>query len=309
MRFPVVLGLAALALIAGLAATASAAPSIDVLDAPDVVVANPSENMTQDNFNPDYVFSPEVRVTNDGNPSQVNTEVALYADPSTSGCPEDKTAYRVSFIVKTRELDGGESVRIGGSSSPQAGGDAYWPSAISRQYYDAKANETVEIGGHTYTMCAAVRVSGQDASCDKPEDQTCVVARDSFRSYVREENQAPEITEASVSKEEPDVGEQVLLEADATDADTQPREDDLTFTWSSKAFEATGRTARTSFPSPGEHTVRLTVSDGFDETVRRLTVDVQNPDDPGPGGTDDAPLGPAVALVGLVTAALAARRA
>lgn len=306
MRGLALAGLSLLVLL--LAPVATAAPTISVLDAPDVVVANPPGNMTQDNFNPDYTFSTAVRVTNDDDPSQVNPEAIVYTDPSVEGCPDDERAFTVSFIRKTRDLEPNAQIEIGGSDDPTVGGNAYWPMAISQEYRDPNAGESVEFGGDEHTFCTNVRVTGQDASCNKPDDQTCVVATDPFRAYVREDNAAPEITEFSVP-ENPEPGQTVLFEADAEDADTQPRPDSLSFTWTAGSFEDTGRTVQHAFPINDTYTVTLSVTDGFDTVERSVEVAVGDAGEEGPiGGDDRIPLPPALALIGLVAAALARRR-
>lgn len=304
MRGLVLTGLSLVLLL--LAPAATAAPTISVLDSPEVVVANPPENMTQDNFNPDYPFSATVRVTNDGDASQVNTEAVMYTDPSVNGCPDDERAFPIHIILKTRELDPNEQIEIGGSADARDGGDAYWPLAISQEYRDATTNESVEIGGAEYGFCANVRVSGQDPSCEKPDQETCVVASDPFRAYVREENAAPEITEFSVP-ENPDPDQEVLLRADAEDADTEPRPDSLSFTWSGSGIEDTGRTVRHTFPSNGTYDVTVSVTDGFDTVERTAEIAVGAAGDDG-GGTDPTPVPAALALAGLLAGALVGRR-
>jgi hypothetical protein len=302
MRSRRLVGLLAAAALVGLAGLATAAPTIDVLDSPDVTVANPPDSIQYDDkgnaeVNLDYRFSAEVRITNDGDPSQVNPEAIVYTNPDVEGCPQDERAFPAHLIVKTRKLEPNEQLRIGGAATPEAGGEAYWPMYVLQTYQDARTGNDVEIENGTYTLCPAVRVSGSDASCDKPEDQTCVVATDSFTTYIRRMNQAPEITSLEVSDEPVDPGDTVRFQADATDADTQPRPDDLVFRWSTTAFEDTGKTVTTSFPTEGEHTVALEVSDGFDTTTRNATIAVGDV-----GGSEDTSLAPGPGALAMVAA-------
>ncbi len=295
---------ASLAALVGVAGLAAASPSITVVDAPEVTVANPSETMTQDNFNPDYTFSAEVRVVNDGDESQIHLEAWIVEDPSIEACDEDNEAYPVTFVRKTRTLDPGEEARFGGSASVGDGDDAYWPMAVSEAYGNAETGEEARFGGEEYTVCALVRVSGDDPSCDRAVDRSCVVAQAPFRVFVREENQPPEVTTFSISNEAPRPGQQVLLEADATDADDQPREDDLSFTWQLGAQQATGQTVRHAFPQ-GTHTVTLEVTDGFDTVTETMEVTVGEDGDAGP--LDEAPLGPLLGVLALGAAAALGR--
>ncbi len=258
---------------------ALAGPSITVVDAPEVTVANPSGNMTQENFNPEYVFSSEVRVVNDWEESQVHLEAWVYADPSVRECPEDEDSFPVSFVRKTRTLDPGQEARFGGSTASGDGGDAYWPFAVSERYQNAETGEVVEIGDDTYTFCVLVRVTGSDAACDKPDNEACVVARAPFQTYVRGENQPPEITQFSISDENPEPGQEVLLQGDAVDEDTEPRPDDLFFTWRVNGAEHSGQTARHTFGQAGTYTVTLEVTDGFDTVTQSREVVVEGDGD------------------------------
>jgi hypothetical protein len=302
MRSRRLVGLLAAAALVGLAGLATAAPTIDVLDSPDVVVANPPDSIQYDDkgnaeVNLDYRFSAEVRITNDGDPSQVNPRALIYTDSGVEGCPEDERAFPVDLIIPTRGLDANEQIRLGGAASPDAGGDAYWPMYVLQTYQDAQTGDEIEVGDDTYTMCTVIEVTGSDESCDKPDDQVCRVAKDSFTTYVRRTNQAPEITSLEVSDEPVDPGDTVRFQADATDADTQPRPDDLVFRWSTTAFEDTGKTVTTSFPTEGEHTVALEVSDGFDTTTRNATIAVGDV-----GGSEDTSLAPGPGALAMVAA-------
>lgn len=299
----------ALLVLGALAPAASAKPQVAVLEAPDVVVANAPENMTRENFDPDHVFSVKIRINNDDHQRRVNTEAIIYTDPSVDGCPKDKRAFPVSFVFKNRKLSPGETVVIGGSARPSQGdAQAYWPMAVSRTYRDARTNETVKISSGEHTFCANLRVSGDDPACDKPANRTCVIASAPWRSYVRRTNAPPKITTFSVSDETPGPGQQVLFEADATDASTQPRPDTLRYTWKLSGETKTGKVVRHAFTVTGPHRVTLEVTDGFDTVTRSVNVTVQATSD-GAGGTNGSP-GPAVpAVVGVVSlAALALRR-
>lgn len=294
-----------------LAPAGLAKPALEVLESPDVVVANPPENMTRENFNPDYVFSATVRVNNDDDARQINLEAIVYPDPSVEDCPRDKAAYPVSFIVKTRKLDAGGTATLGGAAHPQAGSDAeYWPLAVSKEYRNARTgqNQSIEEGEHTF--CTNIRVTGEDPACDRPANRTCVIATESFRSYVRRSNAAPEITSFEISNEAPRPNQQVLFQADATDEDTKPREDTLRYTWILGGTERTGKTVRYAFGTAGSHNVTLEVTDGFDTVERTATIQVgqEGTNGPGDGGRDVPSLAPVALVVAVLGAAWLRRR-
>lgn len=299
-------------LLLGLTGLATATPSLTVLDADDVTIANPSETMTERNFSPKYVFSAEVRVTNDDQersgaddtPPAPAMEAWMYEDPAVEGCPEDERSFPVSPVRKSPNLEPREERRLGGATSHQDGDDAYWPLAVSDRYRDAETGEEIEIGDAEYTFCVLLRVSGNDPECDKPSTETCVIARDDFQTYVRAENQAPEITEFSISDENPDPGGTILLEGDAVDEDTQPQEDDLRFTWIINGHEETGRTVQYAFPTAETYTVTLEVTDGFDTVERSMEVQVGSEDG---GPLDETPLEPLFALLAAGAAAVLRR--
>lgn len=299
--------LAATLLVLGPLGPAAAKPSVQVLESPDVVVANPPENMTQDNFNPDYVFSAKIRIDNDDNEREINAETIIYPDPEVSGCPRDKQAFPVSFVVKNRKIDPGQTLTLGGAAHPQDGSaDEYWPMAVSKTYRDGRTGQKVEIEAGEHTFCASLRVTGEDPACDKPANRTCVISPEPFSAYVRRENSVPEITEFSISEDEPRSGQEVLFQAKATDADTEPRPDNLRFTWELGQAEKTGKVVRHAFTIQGTHDVKLTVSDGFDTVERTATVTVPSPGED--GGSQDAPGPGLLAVVPVVLTALALRR-
>lgn len=296
-----------LVLLSTLAPAAAAQPTIEVVDAPDVVIANPSENMTGDNFNPDHVFTSTVRVTNDGDDRQITTDAIFYTDPSVDGCPRDERSFIVSFITKTRTLDPSEQITIGGAAHPsQARGDAYWPMAISQAYYSGATNETIRVDADTYTFCTNIRVTGDDPDCEKPRDQTCVLATDSFRAYVRRSNAVPEITTFDIGDTTPRPGQQIIFEAEATDADTEPSPDTLTYTWNLAGTEKTGKVVRHSFDVATTHRVTLTVTDGFDEVSRSTMINVTTSRTGGQDGGDGGQAAPGPGLAVLAPVAMAA---
>lgn len=293
--------------VSSLAPVALGRPTMEVVSAPELVIANPSENMTQDNFNPDYVFTATARITNDDTERQINAEAIFYTDPSVDGCPRDEQAFPVAFVVKNRQMEPGEELTIGGAARPsQAQGDAYWPMAISRAYSDGQETIRVEQGEHTF--CTTIRVSGNDPACDKPANRTCVIATDSFTSFVRRSNAAPEITEFSIGDETPRPGQQVLFRAEARDADTEPAPDEVRYTWTISREEKTGKVVRHTFDVATTHRVALTVTDGFDEATRETTIEVTTTGGGGSDGGQDAPApSGVVALAPLVGAALIVR--
>lgn len=302
-RWSLILLVALIALPAG-----AAKPAVEVLDAPDVVVANPPENMTRENFNPEYVFSVEVRITNDDQERRVNTEAVIYTDRSVEDCTRDARAFPVMLFRKNRKLEPGETVRIGGSAHPGEGSqDAYWPLAVSRTYRDARTGENVSVESGEHTFCVTLRVSGEDPACDKPANRTCVLSPTPFDTYVRRTNSPPEVTEFEVSRTEIEPGQEVLFRADATDADTQPRPDILTYEWDLGPATETGKVVRYTYTTTGTHEVQLTVSDGFDTVQRTATVTVATEGSGGDGRSAPMP-GLLAVLAGAVLAVLVRRR-
>lgn len=278
-----------------------------VLESPDVVVANAAENTTKDNFNPEYPFSASVRAQNGDEQQNVFFHAIFYNGEGIEGCPEKQDdGFFVPPLQKQRNLSAGERVVLGGQAHPQQSqGPEYWPMALPDKFFNPATNETEEVRGGEHTFCFVARVSSSAPGCNT---RSCVVAKEPFSAYVRLENSPPEVTEFSVGNENPRSGQEVLFRAEATDADTQPREDPLSFTWELGRAEKTGKVVRHAFTTPGDHEVTLTVSDGFDETTRTATVTVPSPS--GDGGDDgrDTPGVGVLALVPIAVAALALRR-
>lgn len=264
------------------AGVAQAEPQLDVLDSPEVVVANDPESMSDDpeteerEFNPQYVFSATVRVVNDDTQRNLQAEAIVYPDQDVEEeCPRDRQAFPVAFVFKRLNLSAGEQRRFGGSADREsAQGDAYWPMALSRAYRDAKTGEEVQIEEGEHTFCTAVRTTGDDPACDRQANRTCVLATAPFQTYVRRHNEAPHITSVRANPENPRPGQSTLLEAEAVDNSTEPREDSLSYTWHLDGETKQGPTVQHSFPTEAVHEVRVEVTDGFDTTERTHKVPV-----------------------------------
>jgi hypothetical protein len=305
-------------LAGGLVPAAAAQPQLEVVDSPDVVVANDPETMADDpetderEFNPEYVFSATVRANNDGDQRRVQAEGIVYADQDVEDeCPQDQQAFPVAFVFKQLNLTAGEQVRFGGSTDKsQAQGEAYWPMALSQTYHNAQTGQNVSIEEGEHTFCAALRATGEDPACDRPDDETCVIARAPFTSYVRRTNQAPHITSMSVSPDNPRPGQRALFEAQAIDNSTQPRPDELSFTWRFDRGTQQGANVQQSFPDDGVYEATLAVSDGFDTVERTLRVPVGNAtlDEDGSGTNDSPSLAVASIVAALAGGTVVARR-
>lgn len=289
----------------------SAAPSLTVVDAPDVIVASPPENFSEEQWDPEYTFSAKVRVEN-GEHSQrmVVWTPIVYADPDVEGCPRDEAepTFPASAMNKQRTFEPGEVRVMGGEDTPGSQlGDAFWPMAVTQEFQDASTGERHTIGDDAYSFCFKLLIHKDQPGCEAPDwGEFCVADTDTFKPYVRFENQPPGITAFSIGDENPSPGQEVLLQGDAEDADTDPRADDLFFTWRVDGAEHTGKTVRHTFGQAGTYTVTLEVTDGFDtvQRTREVTVDGQGDD----GGMEEAP-GPGVAwLVAMLAAAVASTR-
>jgi hypothetical protein len=257
-------------------------PQLTVTDSPDVVVANDPETMRDDpdteqrEFNPKYVFSAQARVSNDAEQRDVQAEAIVYpAQDVEEDCPRDRQAFPVSFVFKRLNLSAGEQRDFGGSADGQdAQGDEYWPMAIAKTYRNARTGDNVSIEEGEHTFCTAIRTTGEDPACDRDANRTCVLATAPFQSYVRRENAAPAVTSMSANPENPRPGQRTLLEAEAIDNSTDPREDTLTYEWNLEGRTVQGASVQHEFGTEGVHEVEVTVSDGFDEESRTLQVPV-----------------------------------
>lgn len=303
------LTLAAL-LVLPLPSTSAQDVGLQLLEAPSVIVANDPANMTAQNPDPDHPFSAQVRVTNDGTERRVTLFAISYMDRSIQGCPEHDSAIVVSMVTKNLALDPNEQRTLGGSAAHESGqSEAFWPMAVSRAYHDPRTNETKTFEQGEHAFCITVRVSSNDPACDAPEGQTCTLARDDWRAFVRHTNQAPVIEQASATPAEPRAGQQVVLRAQARDADTVPSPDTLIYTWDLGREEKTGSVVQHTFHTGGEQSVTLRVSDGFDTVERTLTLQVG-----GSGSTDGdrspspGPGAMAAVLAGFLVALAAQRR-
>lgn len=272
-----------LALLAGMGVPAVAGqPQLDILDAPEVVVANDPKTMADDpeteqrEFNPNYVFSASARVTNDDTQRTVRAESIIYVDQGIGeNCPQDRQAFPVGFIFPRLNLSAQEQMQFGGEAHRQgAEAEEYWPMAVSRTYHDARTGQNVSIEEGTHTFCAALRTTGEDPACDRQANRTCVLATAPFQSYVRRENAAPHITSMQANPSNPQPGEPVLLEAQAVDNSTEPREDSLSYAWHLGGQTKRGPSVQHSFGSERVHEVKVVVSDGFDEVNRTLKIGV-----------------------------------
>lgn len=287
-----------------LAVGALAAPSITVVGSPEVVVANPPENFSQDGWNPEYVFSAAFRVANDDVDRRVNAFSIAYADPEVEGCPqdEDEPTWMVMSIWKQRNMEAGETRVFGGETGTQEGqGDAFWPMAVPQAFQDGSTGEEHTFEDEVYTFCGVVLIGSDDPDCDEPSfGDFCVADTDTYRAFVRHENQPPEVTTFSIGDENPRPGQEVLLQGDGEDADDEPRPDDLLFTWRIDGAEHTGQTARHTFGPAGSYTVTLEVTDGFDTVTESREVVVEGQGD----GLmpEETPLPGVLALLGVVAA-------
>jgi hypothetical protein len=311
--------LLAVGLVASMALPlATAKPSLEIVDEPEVVVANPPETMADDpnteqqEFNPTYVFSAQVKVTNDGDQRTLWPEMIFYVNQDIENeCPRDRNEEVISppFVRKRLNMSAGEQVLVGGSTDRQsAEGEIYWPMAIPQKYYSPRAGENVTIDEGMHTLCGTLRTTGEDPACDRSSNRTCVIATKPFQTYVREENQPPHVTSISFEPDNPDPGDTVRLQASGIDNSTEPREDTLSYTWHLNGTEKRGATVQHAFGYEGVHEVRVEVSDGFDRANRTVKVPVGNvtvatgttADTPGPGAI--------VALACLAGLAVARRR-
>lgn len=262
----------------------SAQPQVEVLEAPDVVVANDPETMSDDpeteerEFNPEYLFSTQIRVTNDGTQRNAWPHTILYVEQDVEdGCPQDerRKVIRTDFVQLRFNLSADEQVVAGGETDRrEAEAKEYWPMAIPKKYYSPRERGNVSVDEGPHTFCVVLRTSGEDPSCDRPSNRTCVVAKTPFESYVRRDNEAPVIEEVSVRPENPRPGQTTLFEARASDASTQPREDTLSYTWTLAGDTQRGPTIQHAFETEQVHEVELAVSDGFDTVNRTVEVPV-----------------------------------
>ncbi len=274
--------------------------TVQILERPDVVVTTDYEGETY--TSPRYFFSVRAEVTNGDEERGVNLLAITYLDPEVDGCPEQRGD--VGWVslgpVKNRRLDPGQSVTVGGATRPGNGGaDAYWRLEVFDHYPDQTGGErNYSTGRHTF--CIIAQVSEDDPACDQP--RACWLGKDSFRAYVRPTNEKPWLEEVEVIPEQPEPGDEILFRATASDNDTEPKADQLSYTWDLGPDTAQGPVVRHAFNTPGERTITLTVTDGF-ETVtweQNISVVGQAVGDGG-DGTDGAP-GPGVGLVILVLA-------
>lgn len=299
-------------LVGALALPLAAAQGINVqiLDKPDVVVTTDYEGDTY--TSPRYLFSVQAKVTNGDQERGVNLLAVTYLDPSVEGCPEQRG--EVNWVnlgaVKNRRLDPGQSITVGGAKQPGDGGsDAYWRLEVFDHYPDQTGGERNYSAGE-HTFCVIAQVSEDDPACDQP--RACWLGKDSFRAYVRPTNQAPWLEQIEVIPEDPEPGDEILFRASATDNDTEPQADQLSYSWELGPDTAEGKVVRHAFNTPGEKQVTLTVTDGFESVSWEQTITVvgQGIGDGG-DGTDGAPgpgAGVLILLLALVGATLVSRR-
>lgn len=291
----------------GLPLAAAQGVTVQILDHPDVMVTTDYEGETY--TSPRYPFSIRAQVTNGDTDRSLSILAITYLDPSVQGCPEQRGD--VDWVtlgpVKNRQLEAGDSVTVGGASRPDAGGpDAFWRLEVFDHYPDQAGGErNYSTGRHSF--CVVAQVSEDDPACDQP--RACWLGKDSFRAYVRPTNQAPWLQEVEIVPEDPEPGQELLFRATATDNDTEPREDQLSFAWRLGPDRAQGPVVRHAFNTPGEKRVTLTVTDGFETVTWETNLTVAGAGVGQDDGTDDAP-GPVLglALVALAGAAGLARR-
>lgn len=295
----------ALALALMLAAPSAAQVTVDLLETPDVIVANEPE----DTFNnPDYVFTVTARVSNGEQAYNVSMHAITYIDQDVEGCPTEGTDHpppRVFLLQKRLDMPPQSSFTVGGSTDPQTANQdpkSYWPLAVSKTYRDRGGNNVSYAEGEHSFCIVAVDI---DCAAEQRPLRECALDRQAFRSYVRRTNEPPAITELEVRPEHPRPGQTVLLSAEAIDNSTKPRQDSLSFTWTVRGETSHGSSTQASFPTHGFHEVDLEVTDGFDTVNRTVEVPVGNVSTSDDGDTDGVPAPGWVAL--LVTLSLAAR--
>lgn len=287
---------------------AAAAVSIDLLETPDVIVANtPNETYN----NPSYPFTVQARITNDDQARNLSMQAITYIEPDVDGCPMEGTEHpppRVFLVQKRLELSPGESATIGGSTEGATASQnprAYWPMAVSRTYQDRNGNNVSYPEGEHSFCVVAIDI---DCASGSRTVRQCTAAREPFRAYVRRFNAAPAITDVSVQPSHPRPGQTVALSAEAIDNSTTPRQDTLSYTWHLDGRTVHGSTVQHAFASHGYHSVEIEVTDGFDTVNRSVRVPVGNVTPTGGGSTNDSPgAGPAAAGA-IVWAALFLRR-
>lgn len=305
-RGPLLVLLVALVTLAG---PSGAQLSVELLDSPDVVVAN---NVSKENNPPHYTFTATVRVSNGEEAHNVSVDAITYVDTDVEGCPTDGTEHPpvpVHRVAKQYELEPQESVTIGGSDDPSTASeepDAYWPLVVFKEYPSREGdNVTYPAGEHAFCVAAF------DVDCAQKEGPTrreCVLDRATFRSYVRRNNAPPAIQSVEHDPQNPRPGQTTLFEAEAVDNSTKPRQDQLTYTWELGPRTIHGATVQHAFPTERVHNVTLRVSDGFDTTERTIRVPVGDVSlDSGDESNDSPTLAP-VGLAGLLAAAALLRR-
>lgn len=298
---------AGLLLLGALALPLAAAQgmTVQILDRPDVMVTTDYEG--EEYTSPRYFFSVQAEISNGDSERAVNLMAITYLDPSVEGCPEQRgdVGWVTLGPVKNRNMGPGDSITVGGAARADQGSpDEFWRMEVFDHYPDqAGGEQNYSTGEHTF--CVVAQVSEDDPDCDQP--RACWLGKDSFRAYVRPTNEAPWLQEVEIIPENPRPGDEILFRATASDNDTEPREDQLTYSWRMGPDRANGPVVRHTYNTPGEKKVTLTVTDGF-ETVtweENVTVAGQGVADGDDGTVDGAP-GPGVGLVVLSLAGLAA---
>lgn len=302
-------GLALFAVLLIAAPTSAQSVTIDLIETPDVVVANEPEETFE---SPSYPFTATVRVTNGEERKNVSLQAITYIDKDVDGCPQEGTDHpppRIFLVRKQVDLAAGESRTIGGSANPEIASeepDRYWPLVVSKTYRDRDGtNVSYEEGEHSFCVVAI----DVDRAEECPSLRECTLDRAAFEAYVRRNNAPPAITEVDVRPDNPRVGQSTVLSAEAVDNSTTPRQDPLSYTWVIRGERLSGSTVQHAFASQGFQEVRLEVSDGFDTVNRTIEIpvgDVSRPSDDD-GSPVPAPTGVAVVAV-LAGLAVARRR-
>lgn len=316
MRGSIVLVMFAGLLVGPWTGAVVAQPRAEIVNGPEVIVANDPETMRDDpnteeqEFNPEYLFSVQVRVSNDDDTQRlVYPQTIFYVDQDVDdACPEDDDrVIQANFVRKRLNMSAGQQVLVGDETDRRVAEDEeYWPMAIPEEYYDPVAEQNVEVDEGAHTLCTVLRITGDDPACDRPDNRTCVVDKTPFESYVRLDNEPPHITETRANPEDPRPGQTVRFQAQAVDNSTEPREDTLSYVWHLDGETKRGPNVQHSFGAEQVYEVELEVTDGFDTVNRTVEIGVGEAtvDD----GTEEAPALPAFATLALLAAIAVVRR-
>lgn len=265
-------------LLAMLAGGAAGAIQVASVDHPDMVV-----------YNRTYPVNATVENTGDED-ERVRLFSALYT-PDGSPCgPASGDDYHGTVSMRDVPLD----VPAGGTATYPGEGDIPWWHLV---------NETNDVNqGGTYQVCTFAHDPQGTTAEDRFHDA------EAFEVTLRMTNEAPDGS-VSVDPEQGTIETVFRFEATASD----PEDDPVTYAWDFDDFTAGGAatargpTATHEFYPEGRYHVELTLSDGWDERVLEVPVDVYPPGElPGEGFGVPGP-GLAAALTAGVLASAARR--